>query len=89
MEISVTIVKFEELRDKTCAQQITEGYVPHTVFYGGDEYVATGSMGRLGQGDTVVFAYKVVPLSKYKGALKPMEYSRHFLAVDQGKRDRS
>ncbi|MCL4639022.1 MAG: hypothetical protein M5Z89_08535 [Olivibacter sp.] len=89
MEIAVPIVKFEELRNKACAKQITEGYVPHTVFYRGDEYVATGSSSKLGLGNTVVFAYKVMPLNEYNGALKPLEYSSHFLAVGQGERDRS
>lgn len=46
-------------------------------------------MGRLAQDDMVVFAYKVMPLNKYKGELKPLEHSRHFLAVDQGERERS
>lgn len=82
MGIQVPKVKFEEMRSRICCAEIAQGYIPKTVFYGGTEYVVTGS-GRGG-----VFVYRVVDLGRYIGTLKPLEYGRHFLAVDLGERAR-
>lgn len=82
MEISVPQFKFEEFNNKSCCQYLIEGVVPNTIFYAGDEYVATGSMGRGDLSNRFIFAYRVVSIDKYNGILKPLEYNRHWLAVD-------
>ena len=86
MSIQVPKVKFDEMELLVCCQQITEGFIPKTVFFAGTEYAITGSMSN--NGDRFVFAYRVVCVYKYNGTLKPLEYSRHFLAVDLGERER-
>lgn len=86
MKIQIPKVKFDEMQDKVCCQEITNGYVPTTVFYSGVEYVITGSLSK--SENSEVFAYRIVSLEKYRGKLEPLEYRRHWLAVDMKERER-
>lgn len=89
MEISIPRVKFEEMRHNVCGQHIAKGYILNTVLFAGSEYVITGCLESNKSSNPSVSAYQVVHLSKYKEALKPLEYRMHFLAVDTGKREHS
>lgn len=85
MEISIPQVKFDEMSNNICGQQIAKGYISNTIMFAGSEYIIISGHGG---NKAHLSAYQVVHLSKYKGSLTPLEYRMHFLAVDTGRRAR-